>query len=111
MADVGKDGRRALKIKCGAVSRLRKEIGTYEKESATEAAKLEAMRAANACPHDIKQQACARALQRRQSHEARVARRNTRFALVPMRACAACRAACADAAATFGCACAGERAG
>ena len=57
MADAGKDGRRALKIKCGAVSRLRKEIGTYEKESATEAAKLEAMRAANACPHDIKQQA------------------------------------------------------
>lgn len=57
MADVGKDGKRALKIKCGAVSRLRKEIGTYEKESATEAAKLEAMRAASACPHDIKQQA------------------------------------------------------
>ena len=57
MADVGKDGKRALKIKCGAVSRLRKEIGTYEKESATEAAKLEAMRAATACPHDIKQQA------------------------------------------------------
>ena len=61
MADAGKDGRRALKIKCGAVSRLRKEIGTYEKESATEAAKLEAMRAANACPHDIKQQARAAA--------------------------------------------------
>ena len=61
MADAGKDGRRALKIKCGAVSRLRKEIGTYEKESATEAAKLEAMRAANACPHDIKQQARAHA--------------------------------------------------
>ena len=57
MADAGKDARRALKIKCGAVSRLRKEIGTYEKESATEAAKLEAMRAASACPHDIKQQA------------------------------------------------------
>ena len=55
MADAGKDARRALKIKCGAVSRLRKEIGTYEK--ATEAAKLEAMRAASACPHDIKQQA------------------------------------------------------
>ena len=57
MADVGKDARRALKIKCGSVTRLRKEIGTYEKESATEAAKLESMRAANACPHDIKQQA------------------------------------------------------
>ena len=64
MADAGKDARRALKIKCGAVSRLRKEIGTYEKESATEAAKLEAMRAAAACPHDIKQQARLRACAR-----------------------------------------------
>ena len=107
MADAGKDGRRALKIKCGAVSRLRKEIGTYEKESATEAAKLEAMRAANACPHDIKQQARAPALRR----HARLARRNTSATRVPTRACGACVSPCADAVATFGCACAGERAG
>ena len=57
MADApGKEGRRALKIKCGAVSRLRKEIGLYEEEAAREAAKVEAMRAADACPHDVKQQ-------------------------------------------------------
>ena len=75
MADAGKDGRRALKIKSGAVSRLRKEIGTYEKESAAEAAKLEAMRAAAACPHDIKQQArIARARATRASSARRVQR-------------------------------------
>jgi tubulin-specific chaperone A len=53
--DPGKDGRRALKIKCGSVSRLRKEIGLYEAETARENARVEAMRAAAACPHDVKQ--------------------------------------------------------
>jgi hypothetical protein len=58
MADAaGKEGRRALKIKCGAVSRLHKEIGFYEAEAAKEAAKVDKMRADNACPHDVKQQA------------------------------------------------------
>jgi tubulin-specific chaperone A len=55
MDAAGKDGRRALKIKCGSVSRLRKEIGLYEAETARENARVEAMRAAAACPHDVKQ--------------------------------------------------------
>jgi hypothetical protein len=62
MADAaGKESRRALKIKCGAVLRLHKEIGFYEAEAAKEAAKVDKMRADNACPHDVKQQARVRA--------------------------------------------------
>ena len=58
MADAaGKEGRRVLKIKCGAVSRLRKEITLYEVEATQQQAKVDRMRADNACPHDIKQQA------------------------------------------------------
>ncbi len=60
MADAGKDSRRALKIKCGSVARLRKEITMYEQEVVRETAKTERMRADGACPHDIKQQARAR---------------------------------------------------
>ena len=47
---------RAVVIKTGVVSRLVKELAWYEAETADEAAKTERLRAAGACPHDVKQQ-------------------------------------------------------
>lgn len=47
---------RAVVIKTGVVSRLLKELAWYEAETQDEAAKTERLRAAGACPHDVKQQ-------------------------------------------------------
>jgi hypothetical protein len=53
----GKDERRTLKIKCGSVTRLHKEMGLYEAEVLTEAGRTEQMRAAGVCSHKLRQQA------------------------------------------------------
>ena len=55
MAD-NKDALRALKIKTGVLTRVKKELAMYRKEVETEGAKLEKMKAEGMDPHDIKQQ-------------------------------------------------------
>jgi tubulin-specific chaperone A len=55
MAD-NKDALRALKIKTGVLTRVKKELAMYRKEVVTEGAKLEKMRSEGKDPHDIKQQ-------------------------------------------------------
>jgi tubulin-specific chaperone A len=55
MAD-NKDALRALKIKTGVLTRVKKELAMYHKEVETEGAKLEKMKAEGMDPHDIKQQ-------------------------------------------------------
>ena len=47
---------RAVVIKTGVVARLLKELAWYESETQDEAAKTERLRAAGACPHDVRQQ-------------------------------------------------------
>lgn len=44
------------RIKTGVVQRLEKELQRYQEEVATQAAKVEAMRAAEADEHDVKKQ-------------------------------------------------------
>ena len=51
MSDADK---RQLKIKAGVVRRVRKELGMYKGEAERETAKVEALRAEGADPHDIK---------------------------------------------------------
>ena len=55
MAD-NKEALRALKIKTGVMTRVRKELAMYEQEVKTETEKLEAMKAEGRDPHDVKQQ-------------------------------------------------------
>ena len=55
MAD-NKEALRALKIKTGVMTRVRKELAMYEQEVKTETEKLEAMKADGRDPHDVKQQ-------------------------------------------------------
>lgn len=55
MAD-NKDALRALKIKTGVLTRVKKELAMYHKEVETEGAKLEKMKSEGMDPHDIKQQ-------------------------------------------------------
>ena len=51
-----KESLRALKIKTGVLTRVKKELAMYEKEVVTEGAKLEKMKAEGADAHDVKQQ-------------------------------------------------------
>lgn len=55
MAD-NKEALRALKIKTGVLTRVKKELAMYQKEVKSESEKLEAMRAEGRDAHDIKQQ-------------------------------------------------------
>ena len=55
MAD-NKESLRALKIKTGIMTRVKKELAMYRQEVETEGAKLEKMKAEGRDPFDIKQQ-------------------------------------------------------
>jgi|AntAceMinimDraft_12_1070368.scaffolds.fasta_scaffold114187_1 hypothetical protein len=55
MAD-NKEALRALKIKTGVMTRVKKELAMYQKEVTSEGAKLQAMHDAGRDSHDIKQQ-------------------------------------------------------
>jgi len=55
MAD-NKEALRALKIKTGVMTRVKKELAMYEQEVKTETEKLETMKSEGRDPHDVKQQ-------------------------------------------------------
>ena len=58
MADNNKEALRALKIKTGVMTRVKKELAMYQKEVAAESEKLKTMQSEGRDAHDIKQQVC-----------------------------------------------------
>ncbi|EEH56743.1 uncharacterized protein MICPUCDRAFT_27395 [Micromonas pusilla CCMP1545] len=51
-----REATRALKIKTGVLTRVRRELAMYSDEVAKETAKLETMKAEGRDPHDVRQQ-------------------------------------------------------
>ena len=51
-----REATRALKIKTGVLTRVRRELAMYSDEVAKEMAKLETMKAEGRDPHDVRQQ-------------------------------------------------------
>ena len=74
MAD-NKEALRALKIKTGVLTRVKKELGMYQKEVETETEKLRRMQADGRDAHDIKQQVRAGATSTRALSNSRPTRR------------------------------------